>query len=390
MNLSRIDEPMQYALHTTAPAISLAVYHDDVLIVHDAWGWIDPDTQQHPVTTQTLFDLASLTKLFTTTAFLVLASQQNIVLSTPIGEFLPEFIANGLRPIDGGQDPHTGIRQPIAEHLAGKTVDPRTVSLWHLLTHSSGLPPWRDVYSIAPPPVENDLFSPAMRWQMGLAQLFSYPFVDCVGASVRYSDIGLMLLGEIVARLNNTTLEEAIQQHVIQPLGVTDVLFNPLNHHQYSQNTIAPTEFDSRWRGRRVWGEVHDENACGVGGVAGHAGLFASASSVARFGLAWLNHDSFAINPDLWEQAVHEQVNFEGERRGLGWMLRSIENSSAGHHMSPRSFGHTGFTGTSLWIDPERQLVVALLTNRVYWGRDGAAIHNLRRLVHDTIVEHLP
>ena len=382
MTANTLDSLMQTALTSVAPAITLVAYRRGKPVVNRAWGYIDPDNRQIPVTVEALFDLASVTKLFTVSTFLVLASQKGIALDTPVVQFLPEFGIENPRSIEGGQDAHTKEMLPVVPDLADHTVDPSSVTIWHLLTHTSGLPPWRDVYTIAPPPEPAAGYTRQYRWQLALQRLVTYPFVDTVGAGIHYSDIGLMLLGEIVARLHGTSLEEAIQHHVLSPLNLSDTMFNPT----IGREQIAPTEYDATWRCRRVWGEVHDENACGLGGVAGHAGLFGSASSVARFGLAWLTQQTLQISPSLWQQAITEQVKDGPERRGLGWMLRSEENSSAGDLMSMESFGHTGFTGTSLWIDPTRELVVALLTNRVYWGRDPAGIHRLRRAVHDALV----
>jgi CubicO group peptidase (beta-lactamase class C family) len=139
-----------------------------------------------------------------------------------------------------------------------------------------------------------------------------------------------------------------------------------------------------------VWGEVHDENDCGVGGIAGHAGLFGSAMSVARLGQAWLEGGGvFGLSESLVRESTREQAVSAGERRGLGWMLKSRENSSAGDAFSADSFGHTGFTGTSLWIDPHARLVVALMTNSVYVGREHMQTHPLRRAVNTILAEGL-
>lgn len=390
---AKLDRLIQSNLKKVAPAVSLAIYHQGALVMKGAWGWLDPETKQRAVTTETLFDLASLTKLYTTTAFLALAGAQNIPLDTPLIDILPEFGANNPRPIDGGQDPFTKQTLPTPEHLRGKTVDVSAVTLWHLLTHMSGLAPWRDVYTVAPPPlVIDDPVSRGERWRRGLERLLTYPFVDEVGVGVRYSDIGLMLLGEVVARLHGGNLETAIQNEVISPLNLSahgPICFNPRRDYGYLPQQIAPTELDNTWRGRRCWGEVHDENACGLGGVAGHAGLFSTAEVMAAFGAAWLGSEALPISPQLWAAAIREQTRTGDERRGLGWMLRG-ENSSAGRLMGERAFGHTGFTGTSLWIDPDKALVVALLTNRVYDGRDNfVGVHTLRRNVHDAIMEAL-
>lgn len=382
--MDEIKAIIQSATQNVAPAITLSVYQRGQLLMHHADGWLDPDTREMPVTVETLFDLASLTKLFTTTACLVLLSQQNIPLNVPVVELVTEFGGVNPRPIAGGQNPHTREMLPTATHLVGHSVNPADVTLWHLLTHTSGLPPWRDVYTIAPPPEPDETISREERRSKALDRLVAYPFVDTIGTAVHYSDVGLMLLGEIVARLHGAPLDKAIQEYVLTPLRIDDVQFNPAvpRHH------IAPTEFDKAWRGRRVWGEVHDENACGVGGIAGHAGLFGTTLSVAKFGLAWLRRETFEISDALWQEAIREQVNCGQERRGLGWMLPAGPNSSSGTRLSQQSIGHTGFTGTSLWIDPIRELVVALLTNRVYGGRDNTtAIQSLRRAVHDMLVE---
>jgi CubicO group peptidase (beta-lactamase class C family) len=369
--------------------VTLAIAYQGDTILCRAWGKTPFLIE---VTVDTIFDLASLTKLYTTTALVVLLTREKLSVETPLVEILPEFGLISPRAIDGGQDPHTKERLPIADGLINRKIRPQDVTLWHLLTHTSGLPPWRDVYNqvdVPPPPQQPDTLNRQERWQAGLKWMVDLPFVDHVGANIRYSDIGLMLVGEVVSRLNDTDLETAVQQHVLTPIGAKHTLYNPVREHGIDREQIAPTELDPTWRNRRVWGEVHDENACGVGGVAGHAGLFANVGDVLKLGLAWHRCHSLKINDVLWTQAKTEQIKQGDERRGLGWMLRSQANSSAGELMSANAYGHTGFTGTSLWIDPELDLVIALLTNRVYVGRDVPGIHQLRRSVHDIIVEAL-
>ncbi len=392
MREQRLDALITPALESITPAVCLGVYHRGDTVFTRAWGYIDPDTCEYAVRLSTWFDLASLTKLFTTTALLALMSREDIRLHTPLIEFIPEFGAISPRLIEGGQDPHTKQPLPVTDGLEGQTVDPAGVTLWHLLTHTSGLPPWRDVYTVAPPPVEPpqvDPIAPDERWRRAVERLCNYGFVAPIGEGVTYSDVGLMLLGEVVARLNGTDLATAITQQVLHPLNFKQTLFNPVRDHDIDRQTIAPTEIDSTWRKRRVWGEVHDENACGVGGVAGHAGLFAMVNDVLRLGTVWLNSEILPISADLWQAARTEQAVTGMERRGLGWMLRSPQNSIAGDLMSMDTFGHTGFTGTSLLIDPANAVVVALLTNRVYAGRDVIGHRELRRQVHDCIMETL-
>jgi CubicO group peptidase (beta-lactamase class C family) len=246
----------------------------------------------------------------------------------------------------------------------------------------------------APVPPERDEPVPRTeRWARGLAALCAYPFVGQPDGIARYSDIGLMLLGEAVARLDGSgDLKTAIRQHVIDTFPrffQRHLTFNPIRDHLIVHAQIAPTENDPAWRRRRVWGEVHDENACGLGGVAGHAGLFGAAYTVAALGQTWLDGAAqFGISAEVAREALTPQAESDGQRRGLGFALKAHEDSSAGDRMSARTFGHTGFTGTSLWVDPDARLVVAVLTNSVYYGRASQAYadtHPFRRAVHDAI-----
>jgi CubicO group peptidase (beta-lactamase class C family) len=223
-----------------------------------------------------------------------------------------------------------------------------------------------------------------------LDALCGYPFVAQPGEAVIYSDIGVMLLGEAVSRLHGTPgeLDRAIQARVLQPLELEETLFNPVVS-GIQRDRIPPTEIDSLWRKRRVWGEVHDENACGVGGVSGHAGLFGSAENVARFAQAWLSGTVPGVDASLIREATREQAASAGERRGLGWMIRSLQGSSAGDRFSTNAYGHTGFVGNALWIDPEQELVVVCLTNNVFFGRGKPGLLEFRRQLHDLIWELL-
>jgi CubicO group peptidase (beta-lactamase class C family) len=384
-----MDHIVQKYLGEIFPAAAITVIHDGEVRINAAWGWIDPEARTIPAHPGTLFDLASVTKLFTVTAFLSLAGNK---LDDPLIDIIPEFGISGPRGMDGGIDPHSKIPLPIPNSVKGQTVDPTRVTFRHLLTHTSGLSPWRDVFNAAgPAPVRPDQVDPIPcyeRWRRGLEMICQAPFVGHPGEGVvRYSDLGLMLLGKTVSRLHGTRLDEAIRDRVLNPLGLSSLTFNPLQA-GLSRHEIAPTENDPDWRGRRCWGEVHDENACGLGGVAGHAGLFGTAQDVAAFGQAWLENDPRLQTPaDIMELAKQEHAETGGMRRGLGWMLRARENASAGDILSLDTYGHTGFTGTSIWIDPRRDLVVACLTNSVYPGRGKPGTHEFRRAVHNWIGE---
>ena len=380
-------------LGDTFPVLAITAIHRGEVFLNRGWGWIDPETRAHPAGPDALFDLASVSKLFTTTAFLSLVSEGRAALDDPLVEYVPEFGETGPRPLDGGQDPHTKVHLPTPPESIGKTADPSKVTLRMLLTHTSGLAAWRDVFNAAgPPPSPPDQVDPvprAARWTNGLRAICEYPFVGQPGAGVvLYSDLGLMLLGEVVARLDGSgDLAMAVRRRVTEPLALRSVTYNPMQNGR-ARETIVPTEDDPKWRGRRCWGEVHDENACGVGGVAGHAGLFGEARDIAALGQAWFEGDPrLAIAPDLRAEAVREQAETDGTRRGLGWMIKAREGSSIGERFHPDAYGHFGFTGTSLWIDPARELVVAALTNRVYPGREHPGIEAFRRGLHDMLAK---
>ena len=376
-------------LPQTFPALSICVIHQGDVLLNQAWGWLDPRTRRLTVSKNMLFDLASVTKIIVESAFLTLVDADKIKLESRLVDVIPEFGRVNPREIAGGQDPHTRARLPAAAEFEGASADVRAVTFKHLLTHTAGLPPWRDVYALASPqppaaPSDGDKYD-SQRWQRALDGMMSLPFTAPVSGLVQYSDIGIMLLGEAVARLHGRPLAQAIDELVLQPLELAPMTYNPVAK-GVPKERIVPTEMDGVWRRRRVWGEVHDENACGVGGVAGHAGLFARASDVAAFGQAWLAGDGrLNISAKLRQQATAQQAAGQF-RMGLGWMLRAFDDSSSGDLYSRRSYGHTGFTGTSLWIDPQQEIVTAVLTNRVYHGRQAEAIHAFRRAIHDLIV----
>lgn len=390
VNRRRLETLLERHLPATFPALSICVIHRGKTVWQEARGWIDPEGRRRAVDVDSLFDLASVTKLIVEASFLALVEAGAIGLDSRLVDVVPEFGRANPRNIGGGQDPHTRAMLPAEPQFRGKSVDPTAVRFRHLLTHTSGLPPWRSVYRFAadrppPPPTHVNQYDED-RWQRGLKAMVAFPFAGAIGDAVRYSDIGILLLGEAVARLQGKRLDHAVNDLALAPLELGAFTYNPMLK-GITRDRIAPSELDNHWRHRRAWGEVHDENACGLGGIAGHAGLFATAEDVARFGQAWLSGDErLAISSELRRMATSQQVAGQF-RLGLGWMLRADRDSSAGERYSANSFGHTGFTGTSLWIDPERELVSAVLTNRVYRGRADEGIHAFRRAIHDLIVD---
>ena len=375
---------LQTATPTTTPAAQLVVRRHGDVVLSATFGWLDPETRRRPIRPDTLFDMASVSKLFTVTTLMTLVEAGRVALDQPVHTVLPEF--GGERPIRPYEDPLGGAGT-VTIYDGDGTVDADAVTFRHLLTHTSGLPAWRPLYRQP---------SAAAARQMALDTFFSYP----TGTRVVYSDVGLILLGMAVERLTGHPLDAAVRDRVTMPLNLHHTGYLPLPPENITdpkskiQNpkSTAPTEFCA-WRNRRVVGAVHDENAYRLSGVAGHAGLFSTAEDIAAFGQTFLDrpHGEPRGFPLLSPATVDAMTRCYTEgmntRRGLGFALWSPDPEASSHPFGPRTFGHTGFTGTSLWIDPERTLVVALLTNEVYNGRQNRRIAGLRIAVHRAIVE---
>ncbi|HNT56209.1 MAG TPA: serine hydrolase domain-containing protein [Anaerolineaceae bacterium] len=373
MNFTPLEQAVSQVLDAgMTPALQLAIRRHGRLIYSAAAGWLDPDSRRLVTTITTRFDMASVTKLFTTTCFMRLVEAGRVGLDQPVSTVLPAF--SGLRPLHPYEDPlQEGVWVDVADEKT-RQVDAGQTTFRQLLCHNSGLPAWR--------PFKEQPDAAAAR-QMALETFFSY----LPGERIVYSDVGLILLGLAVEALTGQRLDEAIRQRVTQPLGLQHTGYLPIGAipPEVDLGDVAPTEF-CRWRNRRVIGEVHDESTSRLGGIAGHAGIFSTAEDIARFGQVFLDHGSPLLSGASVSEMVRVQAEYEGARRGLGFALWSADPEASSNPFSPATFGHTGFTGTSLWMDPERQLVVALLTNEVYNGRTSRAILGLRLAIHRAIV----
>jgi CubicO group peptidase (beta-lactamase class C family) len=381
----RLASLIKAAVPSVAPALAVSVWQNGSPWYEAYAGWVDPETETTPVGFSSLFDLASVSKLFTATAALRLANDFKLDIDDPVVGVIPEFGASGPRDVDGGQDPLSWEPLPIPPGRGDWIVDPGTVTFHQLLTHTSGLAPWHSIFEVAgptpPPPDEADPTTSAERWEAALAAISGYPFVARPGEEFHYSDLGFILLGMAVSRRFGQPLPVAMQALIRDRLGLDSVTYTPLAAGR-SRARIVPTEVDARWRQRRCWGEVHDENAAGLGGVAGHAGLFATVHDVARFGVAWSRQDARLRLDRFWRTALTDQTPGLEAARGLGWQVQPTDHLAP---FSTEAYGHTGFTGTSLVVDPRRDLVVALCTNRVYHGRAPEGITRLRLDVHEIL-----
>ncbi len=348
-------------------AVGLIQREGKVVFLHAA-GRVNPEAGEEKATPETLFDLASLTKLFTATAVLRLLAAHGLSLDAPLGEVLPAFC--GPRPLAPYPDPlQSGKMITLAPQ--GGEVEADAATFRRLLAHNAGLPAWLPLFRM---PAEE-------RRRAVMETAFAYP----PGQHVVYSDLDFILLGWAAEALSGQPLAKALRAWVSEPLGLLRVHFRPAAPPAAPLWGIAATE-RCRWRGRRLWGEVHDENAWALGGVAGHAGLFAAAADVAALGQAWLDAlrgQGLLATLGKWARtAVQPQAEKGGLRRGLGWALRSSSPEDIAAPLSPTAFGHTGFTGTSLYVDPARRLVAVALTNRVYFGREPEPIRRWRQQWH--------
>ena len=338
------------------PGGVLAVGWNNQLAIHP-FGQLEREGEAYEVDEDSMYDVASLTKpVVTTTLAMLLVQQGTLNLDLPVERYLPEFA------LASKSDPHPDWRARVTVRM--------------LLLHDSGLPAHRDFYK------------EAKGHDAILARVVAEPLVCPPGTQIQYSDLGFILLGEIIERLTGEPLGALAKQAIFSTLGMSRSLFNPPRR---VRADIAPTEQDTVYRKRLIWGEVHDENAWAMGGVAGHAGLFSTAPDLAAFAQMILNGGIYG-HDRLLSRALVEQfttrVVIGDSARTLGWDLPS-EPSSSGRYFSAKSFGHTGFTGTSLWIDPERHLFVILLTNRVHPSRANEQIRQVRPALHDAVFEAL-
>ncbi len=331
------------------PGGVLAVGYKGTLAYLKPFGRLSYDEGAPEVTAATIYDLASLTKVVATTAMaMILVDEGALDLDKPVVDYLPLFVGPGKEKVT--------VRQ--------------------LLTHSSGMVAYGDLY--------NEISGKKAYLERILAMDLEYE----PGTRSVYSDYGMILLGEILERVAGLPMGAFLEERVYGPLGMTDTGFLPADA---LRERIAPTE-DDPWRGYRVRGEVHDENAHAMGGVAPHAGLFSTATDLARFLQMILNGGVFEHQRIVSRQIVEEWTRRAGvpdSDRATGWDTKSAEKSSAGNYFSPNSFGHLGYTGTSMWVDPERRLFVILLTNRVHPTRENNLIRQARPAVADAVIKAL-
>lgn len=326
------------------PGAYAAVGTANGLVAELSVGVLDTSDSRKP-DARTVWDLASLTKVVgTTSAMMQLVQARKVVLDSPVVRYLPEWKARGVERI----------------------------TVRHLLTHSAGLPAWRPIYKEATS--ADDAY----------AKLFATAPDTIPGVRFLYSDLGFILLGKLVERVSGESLAQYDTAHVFRPIGMVDARYLPPSAWR---DHIAPTEVDP-WRQRHLRGEVHDENAAMLGGVSGHAGLFASGRDLVRFARMYLGYgavDGQRVFDSVTVATFTKLQDSTVSRRALGWETPTGANS-AGRKLSSTAFGHTGFTGTSLWMDHKQGIFVLLLTNRVNPTRQNLKIGAVRSGLADAVV----
>ena len=353
------------------PGAVVLVARGNAVLYHAAFGSRSVVPERTAMQRDTVFDLSSLTKaLATTTALMLLVRENRLRLDDRVTRFFHNF----------------GVH--------GKTH----VTFRSLLGHASGLPGWRPYWKDV---VREEKHRPSFTATAG-AKEFVYEQVHRerpeyeTGARSVYSDLGFMLLGEFVELVSRMPLDRFCQERIARPLGLRSLSFidlDRLRRRQYAAVTdaIAPTEH-CPWRERVLCGEVHDDNAWAMGGVAGHAGLFATAADVdalaGRLHACWRGEDDF-VPAEIVREFWRRDGTVKDSTWALGWDTPSPTGSSAGTALSSRAVGHLGFTGTSLWIDLERDVRIVLLTNRVHPRRDNDRIRDVRPRVHEAAMASL-
>jgi len=332
----------------TFPGAALSVVSKNKILYRTHLGSAQLEPEERKMKKDTIFGLASLTKVIVTASSIMkLVEMGRINIYDYIKEYFPEL-----------------------------PEDKEEITIFHLLTHSSGF------QAIV------KLWDKGMNYQQKIKYILDLPLENNVGEVVNYSDPNFILLGELVQRLSGKSLQEFSQEHFFSPLGMDSTAYKPLTNLKAVPDDIAAAEYCS-WRKKMIVGEVHDENAYSLGEISGHAGLFSNINDLSTFVRMLLNKGSLKDKKVLSQKTVKTMIkNWTGDlnqNRALGWDLINNFRSSGGILFSDKSFGHTGFTGTSIWIDPVEEIGVIFLTNRVHPSRDNVDIISLRPRLHNLI-----
>lgn len=347
-SLAQVDAIITNAIVDSAfPGAVLLVAKDGVIVHEKGYGRFTYDSLSEKMTTDAIFDLASVTKVIaTTSAVMKLVEEKRLSLNDTITKYFSAFGQNGKG----------------------------NITLYNLLVHNSGLQAWRKYYE----------FCDTVPCVMD--SIFAAPLIYRTGDSTVYSDLGLITTGKVIEKVTGTTLANYVDSVFFKPLGMVNTMYNPPVE---LIKRIVPTEVDSLWKKTyvAVRGRVHDENAATLGGISGHAGLFSTASDLAKILQMELNFGIYNGKRYLDSTTIATFIQQQSTKssRAIGWDTRSTGRSFSGQFTSPQTFLHTGFTGTSVVVDQEKKIIVIFLTNRVYPTRNTSKIGRVRPAVHDAV-----
>ena len=379
---NQLDSIGKYAIsHYAAPGMQLAVVKNGSLIHEKSLGFYTYDSIKS-VDTNTIYDLASLTKVMATMpAIAWLIDRGHITLEDSLGQHMSEFVGTNKSGIT--------IRQLLAHNAGLKSYMP----FWSMMMDGDRLDAFyyktpedeaNDIrsYGFEPDPVMLD----TLRSFIVRSDLIRDP------SKYNYSDLGYMILHLLVERVTDLPFDQLLEAEFYKPMGLINTTFNPIAQ-GFTSRSIAPTEYDQRFRNYQVWGEVHDRNAAVFGGVSGHAGLFSNATDLAKMMSMFMNGGYYGGRRYLSEEVLATFNNryFQNNRRGLGWDKKDGTKDAGSKYASDQSFGHTGFTGTMVWADPEQDLIFIFLSNRIYPDSNNNRLgqYNIRTSMHDSIYQSI-
>ena len=333
------------------PGAQLFVSKKNKVLINQSFGTYTYDKKSKLVSNESIYDVASLTKVLSTTPVAMKLVQKKLLsLDFYLSDFYPEF----------------------------QKGNKKNITVRHLLTHSSGLPAYIEYYKSDKILNKSDIIEDIVN--LDLEYLPDEKMV--------YSDLGMILLADIIEKVSDSDLDKLSNRYFFKPLGMSKTSYNPSD-----KDLAVPTEYDDYFRMRLIKGEVHDENAFILGGVSGHAGLFSNATDIGSFAKFFLNEGIYLgrryMKKNLIKEFTTKIKNPVESDRALGWDTPSSKGSSAGDYFSNMSYGHLGFTGTSLWIDPEKEIIIVFLTNRVHPSRNKKGIYKVRRELHNSIMTNI-
>jgi CubicO group peptidase (beta-lactamase class C family) len=346
----RVESVVKNAIEDrTFPGAVVLIWKDGNVIYENAFGNFTYDSDSPQVNKNTIYDLASLTKVVATTTATMICYDWNLFsLDDKVIKYIPEFGVNRKE----------------------------NITIKNLLLHNTGLPAWKKFYG------RNFSYDDVLK------EIYSSELEYKTGEKTVYSDLGVITLGKIIEKVTGKSLDKFCADEIFVPLKMNSTFYNPV---ESIKLFCAPTETDNYWRMKTLQGEVHDETSAMLNGVAGHAGLFSTAKDISKL-MSVLMNKGLLNNEQFIKQSTIELFTkkYSSENtRAFGWDTKSDSGSSAGKYFGKKSFGHTGYTGTSIWADPERNLFVIFLTNRVYPTRENTKILKIRPQLHNAVIKCL-